>query len=74
MKLSLAYIYAGIAVAVVMTALVGPPPIAMLTAGHSVDAGAHQAPAEASNGQPFDYFPSHYQLQAKEPAEPIATF
>ena len=24
--------------------------------------------------QPFDYFPDHYVDQAKEPAEPIATF
>ena len=24
--------------------------------------------------QPFDYFPDHYVNQAKEPAEPIATF
>ena len=77
MKLSRAYVYAGIVVVVVITALVGPPPIAMLTAGHTktVDAGAQTAaPGDASSRQTFDYFPSHFELQAKEPAEPIATF
>ena len=28
----------------------------------------------ATQEQPFDYFPDHYTNQAKEPAEPIATF
>jgi hypothetical protein len=77
MKSSRWLVYTGIMLAVVITALVGPPPIAMLTDGHTrtVDAGTQTAvPGGASNGQAFDYFPSHYQLQAKEPAEPIATF
>jgi len=35
------------------------------------DAAAKPATAQE---QPFDYFPDHYINQAKEPAEPIATF
>ena len=34
-------------------------------------------PSTGRNGagdQPFDYFPDHFVNQAKEPAEPIATF
>ena len=80
MKLSRWFVYAGIMLAVVITALVGPPPIAMLTVGHTrtVDAGTQAAPPsplrDAPTEQAVDYFPNLYQNQAKEPAEPIATF
>jgi hypothetical protein len=37
----------------------------------------NEVPSTARDGpvdQPFDYFPDHFANQAKEPAEPIASF
>ena len=35
---------------------------------------AKEQPKAIDGGRGFDYFPDHYQLQAREPAEPVASF
>jgi hypothetical protein len=41
---------------------------------HAVTAVASEGPQGSGVQRGFDYFPDHYQLQAKEPAEHIASF
>jgi hypothetical protein len=35
---------------------------------------AKEPPKSINAGRGFDYFPDHYQLQAREPTEPVASF
>ena len=44
------------------------------TASQAYPAPDAAAKSGATQDQSFDYFPDHYINQAKEPAEPIATF
>lgn len=80
MKLSHWIVLATLALVMVIAAILGPYPVAMLTSGHAHAArpGAQttlpSAARDASVEQPFDYFPDHYRNQAKERAEPIDTF
>jgi hypothetical protein len=80
MKLLSWGVFATLVLAVVIATILGPDPVAMLTSGHANGAkpGAQttlpSAARDASVDQPFDYFPDRYTNQAKEPAEPIATF
>jgi hypothetical protein len=41
---------------------------------HATTDVASEAPQGMDVQRGFDYFPDHYQLQAKDPAEQIATF
>jgi hypothetical protein len=80
MKISRWGVVGTIVLVIVIAAIVDPHPIAILTGGHGDAAkpGAQtnlpSAARDAAVDQPFDYFPDHYTNQAKEPAEPIATF
>jgi hypothetical protein len=80
MKLSRWGVFATLVLAVVIATILGPDPVAMLTSGHAnaakpgAQATLPSAARDASADQSFDYFPDRYTNQAKEPAEPIATF
>ena len=73
-------VFPAVVLVIVAVRIVGWHPSSVLPGGHANAANpAAQmiAPAAArddSTGQPFDYFPDHYVNQAKEPAEPIASF
>jgi len=43
-------------------------------AARAATAVAKDPPKSIDAGRGFDYFPDHYRLQAKEPAEPVASF
>jgi hypothetical protein len=73
------WIYVGVALVIVMGALfggqedgvsgMGQPRTAASDSRTAADASTEEAAQER-----FDYFPDRFQNQAKEPAEPIATF
>jgi len=79
MKLSLWGVFAAVVLVIVVAMTLGRDPGGILS-GHASAAnpGAQTTvPSAARDGsvnQPFDYFPDHFTNQAKEPAEPIATF
>lgn len=80
MKLSRWGVLATVVLTVVIAAILGPYPAAMLISGHAnaakpgVQTISPSAARDASVEPSFDYFPDHYRNQAKEPAEPIDTF
>ena len=73
-------VFATAILVIVVVRIVGWHPDSVLPSGHAnaANSAAHPtAPVAARNASvdsPFDYFPDHYVNQAKEPAEPIATF
>ena len=80
MKLSRWGVVATLVLVIVFAMIVDLNP-SVLSSGHASAAkpGAQtttlpSAARDGSAGQPFDYFPDHFINQAKEPAEPIATF
>jgi predicted metalloprotease len=80
MKVSRRGVFATLAIVVVVAMILGLDPGGIVASGHANAAkpGAQTTLPSAARGSgveaPFDYFPDHYVNQAKEPAEPIATF
>ena len=80
MKLSHWSVFATLVLVIVAALIVDLNLGAILPSGYANPAkpGAQPTmPSTERNGagdQPFDYFPEHFVNQAKEPAEPIATF
>jgi len=72
-------VFAAVVLVIVVVRIVGWHPGSVLPSGHAnaANSAAHTiAPAarDPAADQPFDYFPDHFVNQAKEPAEPIASF
>jgi len=73
-------VFAALILGVVIGVIFGPHSLGMLESGHAraVESRAQlpspSAARDAAKDASFDYFPSHYANQAKEPAEPIASF
>jgi|KBSMisStaDraftv2_1062788.scaffolds.fasta_scaffold64985_3 hypothetical protein len=80
MKLSRWSVFAALALVVVVALIVDLNPGSILSSGYANAAKPGAQPTLPSTGrngtgdQPFDYFPDHFVNQAKEPAEPLATF
>ena len=80
MKLARRSVFATVVLVIVVAVILGRDPGGILPSGHADTArpGAQTTvPSTARDGpvdQPFDYFPDHFANQAKEPAEPIASF
>jgi hypothetical protein len=79
MKLSRWGVFATLVLVIVVAMIVDLNPGGILASGaNAAKPGAQPTPPSTgrngSGDQPFDYFPDHFVNQAKEPAEPIATF